>query len=555
MKKKFIVFNLLTTFVSLLLTCIFAFVIISANATQSAKRSVVNYTEIYANNYSTDYETYLKQVDYALRVTIIGKDGTVLADSTEVDVATLDNHLNRPEIVNALNNAPAVVIRNSDTSGAKLMYYALKVDVAAGDYVFVRAAVSISSVNAYVYQSLPYLIIIIGVSLTLSVAFALYTNRKLLKPVKDIKQSLLAISEGTYTPVLAASSDHQLNEITNEINDLSEQLQTSIVKLQTSERNLNYVLNNITDGIVVFSQQLNVTLINENAKKIFKVNDIVIDKGIDFLTDDKELITELKKNKDSIFELKMDNCHYFCQISKTSEDILIFVITDVSVAKENEKVRSEFFANASHELKTPLTSIIGFSELLEMKNTDPLLNKYITNIVSELRRMQNLIEDMLKLSRLENRGEVEKVDLAVESVVHEAFASLQIIAERKKVNLAVMGSGHLLINREDLYELIKNLVENGIRYNSDGGRVEVQIEETPATVAIIVKDNGIGIDKKDQTRIFERFYRVDKSRARESGGTGLGLSIVKHICDKNDAQLKIDSQLNKGTTISIQFYK
>lgn len=244
-----------------------------------------------------------------------------------------------------------------------------------------------------------------------------------------------------------------------------------------------------------------------------------------------------------------------CNLMKIKNDIYILVLNDITEAKNNEIIRSEFFANASHELKTPLTAIKGFTEVIMFKNTDESLKKPLESINKESNRILILIEDMLKLSKLENVKDItwNAVDLLQLSI--EIKEVLQPLYESKNVSLKIEGKASFNGEKEHFYELIKNLVENSIKYNIDNGEVKIVLNQTDSEVTIEVIDNGIGIDVEDRNRIFERFYRVNKSRSRNTGGTGLGLSIVKHITQIYNGNIMLSSTLGKGTSIKIIFSK
>jgi two-component system phosphate regulon sensor histidine kinase PhoR len=221
--------------------------------------------------------------------------------------------------------------------------------------------------------------------------------------------------------------------------------------------------------------------------------------------------------------------------------------------RENAKRREEFFANASHELKTPLTAIKGFGELTAISNKNEKIKKYIDGISRETDRMLSLIGDMLKLSELENTKATSPVLISLAKVIGEVREVLSAAISEKSINFELSGEAAIIAEPKHIYELTKNLVENAVRYNNPNGSVTVKIEKDGKNAKLTVSDNGIGISPPEQTRIFERFYRVEKSRSQRGGGTGLGLSIVKHICDLYSWKLSLKSKLGIGTEISVAF--
>ena len=218
---------------------------------------------------------------------------------------------------------------------------------------------------------------------------------------------------------------------------------------------------------------------------------------------------------------------------------------------ENTIEHAEFFANASHELKTPLTAIKGFNELLAINNKDENINKYIDSITRETDRMLSLIDNMLKISELENTPSISPVSVSLVNVVSEVHNTISTVISEKAISLECVGDGMVTAEYGHVYELIKNLVENAVRYNNQGGNVYIFIESNENISKIIISDNGIGIPPAEQRRIFERFYRVEKSRSQQGGGAGLGLSIAKHICALYGWQLSLKSEISVGTEITI----
>jgi two-component system phosphate regulon sensor histidine kinase PhoR len=220
-----------------------------------------------------------------------------------------------------------------------------------------------------------------------------------------------------------------------------------------------------------------------------------------------------------------------------------------TINRENTKRRDEFFANASHELKTPLTAIKGFNELTAINNKDENIRKYVAGITRETNRMLSLIGDMLKLSELESLQAITPVPVSLGDVINDVKDTMSTAMSEKAISLEVVGDATVIAEQGHIYELVKNLVENSVRYNSQGGKVWVTVQSN----GIVVSDNGIGIPLEDRSRIFGRFYRVEKSRSVLNGGTGLGLSIVKHICALYDWRVSLKSKIGEGTEVTVEF--
>jgi two-component system phosphate regulon sensor histidine kinase PhoR len=283
----------------------------------------------------------------------------------------------------------------------------------------------------------------------------------------------------------------------------------------------------------------------------------VIGKKANVLTGDQVFLDAInqcvKESENSIFEYATEPFIYLTAVRKVENRLTIVVLSDITATKNAEKNRSDFFANASHELKTPLTSVKGFNELIMLKSKDEEIKGFATHIEKESMRMLALIDDMLNLSKLENKKELKPVHVDLKEVTDDVFGTLSQFASEKNVMISVHGDGTVYAEREHIFEVIKNLVENGIRYNNDGGKVDVRISTKKDKTILKVEDNGIGIDESNQTRIFERFYRVDKSRSRETAGTGLGLSIVKHAAELYNANVRLQSKIGVGTSVRVVF--
>ena len=230
------------------------------------------------------------------------------------------------------------------------------------------------------------------------------------------------------------------------------------------------------------------------------------------------------------------------------------MLTDTTVQRQAEETRSVFFANAGHELKTPLTSVRGFAELLTTQCDQQQVKRYAAQILHDTDRMLFLLEDMLSLSSLEHTPEFANAQpVRLEEVVREVFESLAARAAERRIELTLEGQATVLADRERIYELVLNLADNAVKYNNPEGSVQILLSQSEQGTRLIVRDNGIGIDPEHQGHVFERFYRVEKSRSRKLGGTGLGLAIVKHICEKYRAGLELKSQPGVGTEITVSF--
>lgn len=558
MKKRLFAYNILIILVGLV--CFFAasVYITSVNNLNFAKDTVKEITQIYAGLYDerADIFSFVKN-DGDIRITVISKNGAVLADNHPLDVAALENHLNRPEIKAADSDSPEAYIRYSNTLSVNLIYYALKVNSGDG-YVFIRVAVPVAKIDAYLSESLPFLIF----SLLIIIVFCLFLTRgtvnRIVKLFSFLSQNLRLLSAGEYKFTPVDGSYEEINEITREIDEVALILQNNFYELNNEKNKLKYILNNIADGILVADENKNIVLINSAALSIFNVTPDITHKNLNYVSYDKTLIGAVEDcvnfAKNALFELTLNGNIFLITVKRLPDaKLAIVVLSDVTENRESAKRREEFFANASHELKTPLTAIKGFNELTALNNKDESIRKYIDSITRETDRMLSLICDMLKLSELENTQDITPASVSLAKVVNEAYEAVSIVVSEKSIIYEIDGDGTVTAKPEHIYELIKNLIENAVRYSNQGGKVSVKIENNKKAVLLIISDNGIGISPDEQTRIFERFYRVERSRSGRSGGTGLGLSIVKHICALYDWKLSLKSKLGVGTEITVIF--
>lgn len=559
MKKKIIVTNVIIVVLALLILFLSGISITKSIYKKQAEERIIDVTNIYAENYSS-YDKVVKNVPKDYRVTVVDKAGKVLSDSETADVSNMENHIDREEIVAALHGKTVAVTRRSDTTNKDMVYSAVKVNLSADDYVFVRVSTPVDSVNLYATSTiLPNFYVLIA-AIIAAVILSVVLTKSLVKPMAEIKNSLIALNNGTFTPSTPSEKDPEINKMMSEINDIGAKLSDTITTVSEDNKKLDYILNNVSDGIVVITADGNIEVMNDNAKLVFGVKNDAISSNYTVLSANEKFISAVSdavnERINKVFEFTTA-AHdvYLTSIRCLDGGMTIIVLSDITAVKHGEEIRSEFFANASHELKTPLTAIKGFNDVIGIKSKDGDIKTLSAKIDKEVNRVVSLIDDMLNLSKLEttNTPIVEKVDLI--AVAREAEESISALARDKNVNIEISGEGTVEMEKDHAYELVKNLMENAVRYNEDGGHVFVSVDEKTDKVTLKVKDDGIGIDEENQSRIFERFYRVNKSRSRETGGTGLGLSIVKHVAELYGAKLTLSSTLGAGTEITVSFKK
>ena len=565
MKKKTLLQILSLTFISVLVMFIFGIVAVNVNAKAMMKERLAEETELACSLVQTeeDFSAFARYSNNdAFRVTIIDLSGNVLFESDTK--SPLENHIDREEVKNALNGKPQTVERYSETFGCNMTYYALKTELSDGTEIILRLAIKSSQINGYLKVALPILIVVLVVCLIASIVISNVLSNKISRKIIEVGDSLRSLNAGNYIPIKTDSGEPELYSVLNEINELNANTHTHIQRVQEEHNKLNTVLENVSQGIVAIDEQKKIIFVNKSISTIFDSTENVTGKDFIYLIDDLPLCEKIARHlgENYVSEYTYKNKELSVVIRKVdsqSDNVYsIVIITDITKEKAMQKQKSDFFANASHELKTPVAVMQGLSELLLAKETlDEGSKKQVDRIHKESLRLASLISDMLKLSKLENGEDIDMIHspVDVKAVADEVALELASELKKKNITLEVKGSGTVLADSKKIFEVVENLCSNAIHYNVENGKIIVEISEDKKETKITVADTGIGIEKENIPRLCERFYRVDKSRSKKTGGTGLGLAIVKHICALYNAELSIESEIGIGTTISIVFRK
>lgn len=481
------------------------------------------------------------------RFTLVSADGEVLYDS-QATASDMENHLEREEIAEALKNGNGSSARYSSTLTERTFYEATRLQ--NGDVL--RISVSQVTVGALILSMLPAIVAIILISAVLALVLSHKMAKDIVKPLNELDLENPTENE-TY---------EELAPILTKLNKQHKQITRQMQELRQKSDEIEQITASMNEGLVLLDKKGMVLSINAAAKKLFSADETAL--GRDFLTLDRSgdmsrAIEKALDGKRAEFREERNGSEYQFIISRIESDgktvgvvILCFDVTETAFAERNRK---EFTANVSHELKTPLQSIIGSAELLENGLVKPGDTKrFVGNIKNEATRLVSLINDIIRLSQLDENSEpaTESVDLY--DVAKEVIELLTVSAAKKLVDLNLNGESCVMNGiRRYLYEIIYNLCDNAIRYNKDGGKVTIDLKNTDGNIVLSVSDTGIGIPAEHHSRIFERFYRVDKSHSKETGGTGLGLSIVKHAVAYHGGKVTLDSKVGKGTTITVKF--
>ena len=445
-----------------------------------------------------------------------------------------------------------------------MTYYAVKTTLADGQTVIFRLAVRSSEVTSYISALIPLLIVVLAVSLIISFVLSNILSRSISGKVTEIGESLKSLNNGEYTPIKTDMSEPELFGVLNQINELNANIHSHIRVADGERVKLNAVLDNISQSIIALDGSKRIAFANKRAFEMFDGTHHDIGRDLVFLIEKLPVYEQITEHlgEDFAFNCVYDDKHLSVVITNVANEVIcddisaIIIVTDITNEKLIEKQKSDFFANASHELKTPITVMQGLAEVLMSKEgIDDASKKQLGRIYKESLRLGSLISDMLMLSKIESGDAPKNVpsEVSLEEIAKEVLDGLSEKAQSRNITATIVGSAKLTADQAMIFELVENLVSNAIIYNKDGGSVTISVSETDAGARLQVKDTGIGIEKEHLPRLCERFYRVDRSHSKRIGGTGLGLAIVKHICAISCAELSIESDFGIGTTVTVVF--
>jgi two-component system phosphate regulon sensor histidine kinase PhoR len=516
------------------------------------------------------------------RLTVIRADGTVIADSRESPV-NMDNHLNRPEIIGAGESGQATTTRFSQTVSQNMSYIALRVDSTQGMLGFVRVSIPLQDIEQKTTQ-LWWLILLGAASSSLAaLVLGFYFAKRFTDPLRNMTEIAGAISQGDYERRISVSHKDELGTLAAAFNRMARSSAERVLEITTERNRLAKILSSMAEGVIAIDSDRRIIHANHAAVKLLASNSHVSDlQSADLSKDDLAWedirvpaiieavetafasgeVVMIQMQQAEIQNDQVVDIHVSPLMDETNTvSGAVLVLNDVSELANLERIRRDFVANASHELKTPITAIRGLTEtMLDDPSMDGATRlRFVERISAQSMRLSVLVTDLLAISRLEADQTEQKSDPIDMQELVKRSVSAAIAASNEKQLALVFESNEsntdmkimTLGDRQSLSQMVDNLLDNAVKYTPAGGRVDVQLTAVAEQICLQVADTGIGIDNLAQQRIFERFYRVDKARSRDLGGTGLGLSIVKNIAEQHGGSVQLESELGAGSTFTV----
>ena len=498
-----------------------------------------------------DYCQALQQRgDLNARITWIESDGTVRYDSRSGQ-AMLENHADRQEVQQALQTGTGFSVRRSETLGRQTLNYAVRLD----DGTVLRVSGTRTTVWMLLGGMLPPIFFVLIAAVVLSLCLAHRVSRRVAEPINHIDLEHPLENNEVYD---------ELAPFLTRISHQNQQIQQQLQQLRERQEELATITAQMDEGLIVLGKDGTILSMNRRAAEIFGVQGAYVGKHLYSVSHNAAIMPVLEQaqqGQEAETELAWEGRRYQFLAAPVragqAQQGVVILLLDITQRSQAEQLRREFSANVSHELKTPLTSISGYAELMQSGMVRPEdMRPFAGKIYKEATRLMALVEDILQLSRLDEGTDLVREPVALRRLAETVAGRLESLAAEKQVQIKIEGEDAVLEGSgRVLDEVLCNLMENAIKYNRPGGSVTVRVEQTDGRVVLTVSDTGIGIPQAHQSRVFERFYRVDKSHSKATGGTGLGLSIVKHGVLLHHGELSLQSQEGKGTTVTIVFPK
>ncbi|MDU1032172.1 ATP-binding protein [Clostridium sp.] len=554
MRKKILTSVIITVLFALIIACSSFVVLYNYQDLNSTKKSLKDFAN-YIVNVNGDYEDLISGYrinNTPVRCTVIDKNGNVVYDSVDKD---LNSPRDRDEVIKANKYGEGYSTRISETTGKKTVYYAEKLE----DGTILRASLPFETIDIFEPTNLKVYIGIVTIVMLFSVSLSMKLVRTIIEPLKNLENVTARIAGGDLNIRVKSLSNDEIGSLGKTFNNMADQLQAKIREVVDKQNRLESILRSMESGVIAVDGDDTVITINPYAKRVFGIRRDISGEKISKYIKDYDINTFLNEEDDSEKEVKiLHPVERELRIKKASiiDGIdrigKVIAVQDISDIKRLENMRSQFVANVSHELKTPLTSIKGFTETLKYVEDEETRKKFLDIIEKEADRLGRLINDILILSKIESDISGEEDEFLPNKVVDDVINMVKVLADNKNITIELDERNYDLLfgDKDRFLQLVLNIVENSIKYSNEGSTVKISSFTKGDNYNLIVEDNGIGIPKEDIPRIFERFYRVDK--ARKSGGTGLGLAIVKHIVKTFNGNIKVESVLGVGSKFIIQ---
>lgn len=555
MKKRIITSVVITVIFALIIVTSSFIALVNINTIDDAKETLSIYNVCFSKgNYSKEDLSIYKFKGNSVRFTVVNKDGDVLFDN---ETNNLENHKDRQEIIDAFKNGTGTSVRFSKTLSMNMVYYATKIN----DNIVVRSSVPVSNIKVFTSGTLKYYVAIVIVVFLLSLALAIKLVKIIVYPIKELEKVTAKIANGDLNKRAIICNYDEIGLLAQTFNNMADQLETKIKDSLDKQNKLEAILESMDSGVIALDNSEKIILSNPYANKLFDLQGEVIGKKMSSCIIDYDLINFIRELPDidsreiKLFhpierEIRVKKAPI---ISGTKNQMgIVITVQDITDIKRLENMRSEFVANVSHELKTPLTSIKGFSETLRYVDDSETKNKFLNIIDKEAERLTNLINDILILSNIENLHKMENSNFSPKEVIENIIDIVRKQAEKSLIKIDFINdfNGEIIGSKDKFHQLALNLIENAIKYSNENGNVKIIITTNDGYFILKVIDDGMGIPKNDIPRIFERFYRVDKSRSTR--GTGLGLAIVKHIVKLFNGDIIVDSKVGVGSTFTVK---
>lgn len=477
-----------------------------------------------------------------------------------------ENHSNRPEILAALRENIGISKRYSATLKQNMLYVALPLTKKGQSCGIIRLALPLIEVEKTIFHAKKIALISFGLGLLLAITFSLLISHSFAKPIKKITEATTAMAKGDLKKRVGIYPKNEMGTLAHTIDNLARQLEQYINQLSQEKAYLETILKSVYEGIMVTNEKGEIILFNETLKSLFPqvsvgktvlevLRDATLVEGIEEIMRGKGKLSieaTLPHPKERVFEVHLYNIRY-----KTETMGTIAIFYDITHLKRLEKTRSDFVANVSHELRTPITNIKGYAETLLDEKDSEKIKEFGSIVLKHTDFLIELTQDLIELSTIETEGfRLEKDHISLKELIDDTIETFKEEAQRKSIALKakIEETQTIWANRERARQVFNNLIDNAIKY-TERGFIEISTEERDQFIIIKVSDTGIGIPKKDLSRIFERFYRVNKNRSRALGGAGLGLSIVKHIVEAHGGEVWVESSFGNGSTFYTKWPK